>query len=107
MYSRRRTDTEKLSNGSALAMEAPYGINLSNYTDEMIEKAQHPWQLEKSGDVTIHIDYRQSGVGSNSCGEEQLEEYKVKRQDFVMSFTLQAVQAGEEINAACKKYHDD
>lgn len=61
----------------------------------------------KSGDVTIHIDYRQSGVGSNSCGEEQLEEYKVKRQDFVMSFTLLTVQAGEEINAACKKYHDD
>ena len=94
-------------NSMLCTMEAPYGINLSNYTDEMIEKAQHPWQLEKSGDVTIHIDYRQSGVGSNSCGEEQLEEYKVKRQDFVMAFTLLAVQAGEEINAACKKYHDD
>ena len=87
-------------------MEEPYGINLSNYTDEMIEDAKHPWQLEKAEDVTIHIDYRQSGVGSNSCGEEQLEEYKVKRQDFVMAFTLQAVEIGEEVQTACKKYQD-
>ena len=93
-------------NSMLCTMEAPYGINLSNYTDEMIEDAKHPWQLEKAEDVTIHIDYRQSGVGSNSCGEEQLEEYKVKRQDFVMAFTLQAVEVGEEVQTACKKYQD-
>lgn len=87
-------------------MEAPYGINISNYTDEMMEEAKHPWELEKAKDVVIHIDYRQSGVGSNSCGEEQLEEYKVKRQDFVMAFTLQAVKAGEEVSEACRRYQD-
>lgn len=94
------------TNSMLCTMEAPYGINISNYTDEMIEEAKHPWQLEKAEDVMIHIDYRQSGVGSNSCGEEQLEEYKVKRQDFVMAFTLQAVKTGEEIREACRKYQD-
>lgn len=87
-------------------MEEPLGLNLSNYTDEMIEKANHPWQLEQADDIIIHLDYLQSGVGSNSCGEEQLEEYKVKRQDFTMAFTLKAVKVGEEIEEACRKYQD-
>lgn len=94
------------TNSLLCTMETPYGINISNYTDETIEEAKHPWQLEKAEDVMIHIDYRQSGVGSNSCGEEQLEVYKVKRQDFVMAFTLQAVKTGEEIREACRKYQD-
>ena len=28
----------------------------------------------KGNERSIHLDYRQSGLGSNSCGEEQLEE---------------------------------
>lgn len=87
-------------------MDKPLGLNLSNYTDETIEKANHPWQLEKVDDIIIHLDYLQSGVGSNSCGEEQLEEYKVKRQDFSMAFTLKAVKVGDEIEEACRKYQD-
>lgn len=87
-------------------MDAPLGLNLSNYTDEMIEEAKHPWQLEKAEDIIIHLDYLQSGVGSNSCGEEQLEEYKVKRQDFTMAFTLRVVKAGEEVEEAYRKYQD-
>lgn len=80
------------------------GLNLSNYTDESIEKASHPFELEPSEDVIIHLDYRHSGLGSNSCGEEQLEKYKVKREDFVMAFRLQIVEAGEEAPAAYCKY---
>ena len=87
-------------------MESPYGVNISNYIDEAVETAQHPWQLKKAEDVMIHIDYLQSGVGSNSCGEEQLEEYKVKRQDFVLAFTIQAVNVGEEVQESCRKYQD-
>ena len=82
------------------------GLNLSNYTDENIENAKHPFELEKSDDVNIHLDYLHSGLGSNSCGEEQLPQYKVKRQDFDMKFTFQIVKNGEEETAALKKYFD-
>lgn len=85
-------------------MEAPLGLNVSNYTDEAIEKAKHPWQLERADDVIVHLDYLQSGLGSNSCGEEQLEEYKVKVQDFSMAYTLQIVEA-DEIEAQAKKHY--
>ena len=82
----------------------PLGLNLSNYTDECIEEACHPFQLKKAEDVIIHLDYLHSGLGSNSCGEAQLEEYKVKLQDFAMSFTFQAVKADELVSQARKRY---
>lgn len=87
-------------------MEAPLGINISNCTDEALEEAKHPWQIKRADDVILHLDYKQSGLGSNSCGEEQIEEYKVKRQDFTMAFTLQIVNKGEETEEAFKHYLD-
>ncbi|MGN0267579.1 MAG: glycoside hydrolase family 2 TIM barrel-domain containing protein [Lachnospiraceae bacterium] len=86
------------------SMERPLGLNLANYTDEALEQAKHPFEIEKDEDVIIHLDYLHSGLGSNSCGEEQLEEYKVKRQDFAMTFTLQMVEAGKETEQARKQY---
>lgn len=87
-------------------MERPLGLNLANYTDEALEAARHPFQIQAAEDVIIHLDYLHSGLGSNSCGEEQLEEYKVKRQDFAMTFTLQIAEAGSERTKARKKYLD-
>ena len=84
--------------------EAPLGLNLANYTDESLEQAQHPFAIEKADDVIIHLDYLHSGLGSNSCGEEQLEENKVKLQDFALAFTLQTVTDGSEIREARKQY---
>lgn len=85
-------------------MESPLGLNVANYTDESIEAAKHPWELEQAEDVIIHLDYLQSGLGSNSCGEEQLEDYKVKLQDFSMAFTFGIVKVGEEKTEAKKHY---
>ena len=92
--------------GLLCKMEEKLGLNLANYTDESLEKAQHPFEIEKADDVIIHLDYRQSGLGSNSCGEEQLEENKVKLQDFAMAFTVQAAECGTEIRKAKKQYID-
>lgn len=92
--------------GLLCKMEEKLGLNLANYTDESLEKAQHPFEIERADDVIIHLDYRQSGLGSNSCGEEQLEENKVKLQDFAMAFTVQAAECGTEIREARKQYID-
>lgn len=87
-------------------MEQPLGLNLSNATDESLELARHPFEIQKAEDVIIHLDYLHSGLGSNSCGEEQLEEYKVKLQDFAMVFTFQAVKTEDVVEKARKKYLD-
>lgn len=87
-------------------MEAPLGLNLANYTDESLEEAKHPFQIQGADHVVIHLDYLQSGLGSNSCGEEQQEEYKAKLQDFSMAFLLEVVADGEERKEAKKRYWD-
>lgn len=92
--------------GLLCKMNGALGLNLSNYSNECIESAKHPFELEKEEDVMIYLDYLHSGLGSNSCGEEQLEQYKVKRQDFSMSFILQVSDAGQEVTEARKRYLD-
>lgn len=92
--------------GLLCRMDGNLGLNLANYTDESLEKAQHPYEIERAEDVIIHLDYLHSGLGSNSCGEEQLEEFKTKLQDFAMVFTLKPVKNGSVIEEARKKYMD-
>lgn len=93
--------------GSLLVtLKTPVGLNIHNCTPESLERAKHPWQIEAAKDVIIHMDYAHSGIGSNSCGQEQEEKYKVKRQDFSLSFTLQAIKAGQDVEQAKIKYLD-
>ncbi|WP_434693353.1 glycoside hydrolase family 2 TIM barrel-domain containing protein [Hungatella sp. SB206] len=86
--------------------DQPLGLNIHNYTEESLEEAKYPWQIKEAEDVIIHMDYLHSGLGSNSCGQEQEEAYKVKRQDFVLSFTMRAVDAAEDVAQSKIKYLD-
>jgi beta-galactosidase len=45
---------------------------------EQLEIAQHPYQIQRSTDVTVNLDYRQMGVGGdNSWGAMQLPQYRL------------------------------
>lgn len=45
-------------------------------------------KLKKQDDIVLNLDWKHSGLGSNSCGQEQTEERKVRIEDFAMSFAL-------------------
>lgn len=47
-----------------------FSFNASEYTQEELTEKQHNYELKKCGDTVLCIDYRQSGIGSNSCGPE-------------------------------------
>ena len=48
------------------------------YTQEELERVAHNYELEESDSTVLCIDYAQNGIGSNSCGPELLEQYRVK-----------------------------
>ncbi|CAI8764626.1 beta-galactosidase subunit alpha [Bacillus pseudomycoides] len=48
------------------------------YTTEDLEKAEHLYELQEREFVTFHLDYKQNGLGSASCGPAQLQEYHLK-----------------------------
>jgi hypothetical protein len=48
------------------------------YTIENLTNAKHTFELKKQKDVTLNLDYKQSGLGEGSCGLDTLPEYLIK-----------------------------
>jgi evolved beta-galactosidase subunit alpha len=67
-------------------------FTIHDYETSALEEAKHRGKIKKSPFNVLTIDYRQSGVGSNSCGEEQLPSYRVGLEDFAIHFELRKVQ---------------
>ncbi len=68
--------------GLLVLNDEPFGFNASHYTQEELTNKMHNFELEKSGSTVLCIDYAQSGVGSNSCGPELIEKYRLNAQRF-------------------------
>lgn len=74
--------------GCGIRIDSGESFNFSAryYTDKEMCDKQHDYELEKSGSLVLHTDYRISGVGSGSCGPKTEEKYCVKPED--ASFTI-------------------
>ena len=80
-----------LSNGEVsltAAAEAPFSFGASPYTQEELAGKAHNWQLEPCGSTVLCLDYKMSGVGSNSCGPALLPQYRLEETSFDFAFTL-------------------
>lgn len=58
------------------------------YEAEDLERAKHTIDLEKRDYINLNLDYKQNGLGSNSCGQNQLEKYRCKFEPFRISMKL-------------------
>ena len=63
-----------------------FEFNVSEYTSDALTKAKHINELAKNGKTNVRIDYKVSGIGSNSCGPQLLEKYWLKKGKFKFSF---------------------
>jgi len=82
----------------------PVGMNIHDYTTEELEKATHMGTIQKNDNIIVNIDYRQSGLGSNSCGQDQLEPYRVTLEDFSMHLEFDQIKSGDEVKESKKLY---
>jgi beta-galactosidase/beta-glucuronidase len=78
--------------GLLFQMENASGFTLHDYTMENLEKAGHASGLIRSPFQELILDYKQLGLGSNSCGEEQLPPYRLGLEDFKVTFHLRPLQ---------------
>ena len=62
-------------------------IYVSRYSTAALLKAEHTDELIADGKTHLRIDYKVSGIGSNSCGPELEQEYRLaeKEIDFTIS----------------------
>lgn len=66
----------------------PFSMNASPYTAEELTNAAHNYELPESGKSVLCIDYRQNGIGSNSCGPELDEKYRFDENEWEFGFTM-------------------
>ncbi|WP_019613913.1 beta-galactosidase subunit alpha [Psychromonas ossibalaenae] len=76
--------------GSGLFIKPEQEINFSAwyYTSQNLHQAQHTIELAESGFITVNLDHKLMGLGSNSWGSEVLDSYRVYMQDFQYALTL-------------------
>lgn len=67
------------------------GIDVHDYTIEDLERARHVGEIRHCGKTVVHMDAKHSGLGSNSCGEEQTYVNKTKLNDYSMRLVLKCV----------------
>ncbi len=83
-----RTDTMWVSlttnkgDGLFIKGSRPIDFSAHYYTTEDLETATHQNKLRKREFITLNLDYAQNGLGSNSCGQEQLPQYKLEAKEF-------------------------
>ena len=79
---------DRTSHSIAVTSAVPFSMNASPYTAEELTNAAHNYELPESNKSVLCIDYRQNGIGSNSCGPELDEKYRFDEDEWVFGFTM-------------------
>lgn len=84
------TKTKVLEFANGLCFESENGMefNVSEYTMEALKDAMHQDELQKSDFINLRIDYKNSGLGSASCGPDLLEKYRLSEKEINFSFSI-------------------
>ncbi len=63
-------------------------FNVSEYSAAELESKAHNFELVKSEFTNVRIDYKVSGIGSNSCGPALIERYRLNDEDIKFNFLI-------------------
>lgn len=67
---------------------AGFECNVSAYTAKDLYHAMHTDELKKDGKTHLRVDYKVSGIGSNSCGPALEEKYRLSEKEITFGFTV-------------------
>ncbi len=68
--------------------ERDFSFNCAHYTAKQLTETAHDFELAPLKNTVVNIDYRQTGIGSGSCGPALSEQYAFNEQEFSFSFRL-------------------
>lgn len=77
-FGTRLVETEKLR----VSSDMPFSFNASHYTQEELTRKKHNFELEKCADTVLCVDYKQNGIGQNSCGPLTQKQYRFDEKEF-------------------------
>ncbi len=86
------TDTKMLKiDGISFKTEKNFDMNVSNFSSNMLTRAMHTNEIFADGNTHIRIDYKNSGLGSNSCGPEISEEFRLNEKEISFDFSINII----------------
>ncbi len=66
-------------------------VNIWPYTQEMLERSTHDFELKNHKNIVVNIDYLQMGVGGdNSWGLPVMEKYQIKPGKYEYQFYIES-----------------
>ena len=68
--------------------ENAFECNVSAYSTEAIDRAEHTDELVSDGRTHLRVDYKVSGIGSNSCGPALMEQYRLSEKQISFGFAI-------------------
>ena len=65
-----------------------FDINVSKYSITQIDKAKHTDEMGDSYATHVRIDYKNSGVGSASCGPDLEPQFRLSEKKIQFAFSI-------------------
>lgn len=81
-----------------------------NCTQEALEAAKHPYQIERTDNTVLTVDYAQMGLGTASCGQATLSKYLLGTgKTYSYTYRLKPISksTSEELMTESKKNYAD
>ncbi len=84
-------DTKELCIGDLkfYGLEKPFSFCVSEYSAKALTSAEHINELVADGLTHVRVDYRVSGIGSNSCGPALQEKYRLAEKEISFAFAIE------------------
>lgn len=79
---------DKEKKGLIFITNDTFNFSASYYEICDLEKAKHTIDLKPRDYLVLNLDNKQNGLGSNSCGQNQLEKCRCKFEDFTFNFRI-------------------
>ena len=83
------TDVRLLEIGRLrIESENAFECNVSQFSTTALDRAEHTDELIGDGKTHLRLDYKVSGIGSNSCGPELQPQYCLSEKELVFHIAV-------------------
>lgn len=80
--------TDRFASTLTITGSQPFSFQASPYTQEELGSKMHNYQLIPSDSTVLCVDYKMSGCGSNSCGPQLMNAYRLEEEEINFGCSL-------------------
>ena len=79
-----------------------FEVSAHHFTARDLHAAKHTFELQRRDEITLNVDYAQSGLGSAACGPGVLPQYELTAGEYRYCLRLTPLKAGDDPVALSK-----